>query len=263
MLACANTEARERLAQAELVWLFLDYDGTLAEFAETPDEIHIDLDLILLLTRLVDHPRIKTAVVSGRRLAHVQELLPVPGLWLAGSYGLELLAPDGERIDRLDLDRLRPQLDEIKPLWESLLEGRSGFFLEDKSWTLAIHARFAQEEEAAELLETARTRTEPLIAETDFHLLGGDRFLEVCPIAADKGRAIEYLLEADPFPGAMPLYIGDDDKDEHAFEAVQRNQGVAIVVSETPRPDSLADCQLLHPSEVRRWLNAVIGEGRT
>ena len=32
----------ERIAHAERLWLFLDYDGTLAEFAPTPDHVFPD-----------------------------------------------------------------------------------------------------------------------------------------------------------------------------------------------------------------------------
>jgi hypothetical protein len=36
----------------------------------------------------------------------------------------------------------------VKPRWERLIADRDGFFLEDKGWALAIHARFAADGEA-------------------------------------------------------------------------------------------------------------------
>ncbi|HSR29324.1 MAG TPA: trehalose-phosphatase, partial [Anaerolineae bacterium] len=80
---------QERLAQAERLWLFLDYDGTLANFASTPEHVNPDPELVDLLARLVNQPRFRLAVVSGRRLGHVQKLVPVPGILLAGTYGIE------------------------------------------------------------------------------------------------------------------------------------------------------------------------------
>ena len=141
-------QVHERLAQAERLRLFLDYDGTLADFAPTPEHVNPDPELVDLIGRLARHPRFRVAVVSGRRLGHVQKLVPVPGVLLAGTYGVELQTPEGERIDRLDYDRVRPTLDALKPRWAALIAGRQGFFLEDKGWALALHARFAAEDEA-------------------------------------------------------------------------------------------------------------------
>ena len=84
---------QERLAQAERLWLFLDYDGTLADFAPTPEHVNPDPELVDLIERLARHPRFRVAVVSGRRLSHVQKLVPVPGVLLAGTYGIELQTP--------------------------------------------------------------------------------------------------------------------------------------------------------------------------
>jgi trehalose 6-phosphate phosphatase len=80
----------QRLARASKLWLFLDYDGTLAEFAPTPEHVDPDPDLIELLNRLAGQARLRIAVISGRRLSHVQSLVPVPGVLLAGTYGVEL-----------------------------------------------------------------------------------------------------------------------------------------------------------------------------
>ncbi|MGD9048934.1 MAG: trehalose-phosphatase, partial [Anaerolineae bacterium] len=66
---------RERLARAERIWLFLDYDGTLADFAPTPEHVLPDPALIALLGELVRQPWLRVAVVSGRRLGHVQKLV--------------------------------------------------------------------------------------------------------------------------------------------------------------------------------------------
>ena len=103
-----------RLAEAERLWLFLDYDGTLADFAPTPEHVVPDPAVADLISRLARHPCFRVAVVSGRRLSHIQKLVPVPGILLAGTYGIELQTPEGVCIDRLDYDCLRPALAALK-----------------------------------------------------------------------------------------------------------------------------------------------------
>jgi trehalose-phosphatase len=255
----AASAISERISRAERLWLFLDYDGTLADFAPTPEHVDPDPELLELLAGLAGLPDLRLAVVSGRRLGHVQKLVPVPGILLAGTYGIELQTAEGERIDRLDHATVRPTLDAVKPAWADLIDGREGFFLEDKGWALALHARFAGEAEAESVLATARriavTATREAAPEL-FRLLGGHKFLEIGPRLAHKGRAVAYLLDRDPWPGALPVYLGDDDKDEEAFGVIKARGGIAILVAREPR-ETGADFRLASPQEARRWLETI------
>jgi trehalose-phosphatase len=247
----------ERLAAAERVRLFLDYDGTLADFAPTPEHVDPVPEVVDLLARLAGHPRFQVAVVSGRRLSHVERLVPVKGVLLAGTYGVELRLPDGERVDRVAYEAIRPPLETIKPQWAALISGREGFFLEDKGWTLALHARFAEEREADDVLTAARSIADG-IPPGLFRVLGGDRFLELGPQLAHKGRTVEYLLARYPWLGALPAYLGDDDKDEEAFGVIKACAGIAILVSCQPR-ETRADGRLASPQAACRWLEALLG----
>lgn len=247
----------DQLKLCKPIRLFLDYDGTLADFAPTPDIVIPDPELIDLLTRVANDPKLSLAIISGRRLKHIQALLPVKGVWLAGTYGIELLTPKGEQIDRLDFARIRPRLEALKPEWGRLIKGSRGFYLEDKGWSLAIHARFAGDQDAKRVLATARQLVEAIINSSDLHLLGGHKFLEICPSSADKGLAVQYLIDQESVPGALPVYIGDDDKDEKAFEVVKAHNGVAILVASKSRT-TLADYRLESPVAVRGLLSSLI-----
>jgi trehalose 6-phosphate phosphatase len=202
---------------------------------------------------------LRIAVISGRRLAQVQALLPVPGLLLAGTYGVELQTPDGEQISRVAFAAVRPPLAVLKPPWEDLIAGRDGFFLEDKGWALALHARSADENEAATVLAAAHRLATKVAILGPFRLLGGHKFLEIGPELAHKGRTVDYLLERYSWPGALPLYLGDDDKDEEAFGVVKARKGIAILVDREPR-STQADCRLESPQAVRHWLETLPSE---
>ena len=253
---CTPNWIEKRLAKAGTVWLFLDYDGTLADFETSPEHVNPDAELIALVGDLVQRPRIHVAVVSGRRLRHIQTLLPVPGALLAGTYGIELQMPSGERIDRLDYEVFRPKLEKVKPNWERLIAGREGFFLEDKGWALALHARFADDAEADSVLRIGRHLAAGVAEEDAFRLLGGHKFLEIGPRLAHKGRTVAYLLDQCAPRDALPLYLGDDDKDEEAFAEIKARDGIAILVAPEPR-ETLADCRLESPQATRDWLRTL------
>ena len=256
-MSCNSELVQGHLAQAERLWLFLDYDGTLADFAPTPEHVEPDPEIIVLLGRLVKHPRMRVAVVSGRRLDHVAMLVSVPGILLAGTYGVELQTFTGQRVERVPSQAIRPTLDTLKPRWERLIADRQGFFLEDKGWALALHARFAEDDQAHKILDGARHAAVGLMSEGELRLLGGHKFVEVAPQAANKGRTVAYLLERYPWPGALPLYLGDDDKDEEAFAVIKTRAGLAFVVAREPR-DTLADCRLESPRAARDWLQELL-----
>jgi trehalose 6-phosphate phosphatase len=253
-------EIKRRLVQAERLWLFLDYDGTLADLAPTPEHVNPDPELVDLLTGLAEDPRIRVAVVSGRRLKHVEELVPVPGILLAGTYGVELRLPGGQRVDRSEYDILRLTLNPLKAQWAELTRDHQGFFLEDKGWTVALHARFAAENETERvLIEARRTATEAISSASPgiFRLQGGYKFLDIGPRLAHKGRTVDDLLDRFPWPGALPLCLGDNDKDEGAFCVIEAHGCIAVLVAGEPR-DTEADWRLDSPQAAREWIEKLL-----
>jgi trehalose 6-phosphate phosphatase len=256
-MGCTPQQLADRAIETRRVWLFLDYDGTLAEFAPTPDQVAPDREVIELVTQLAQLETMRVAVISGRQLRQIQALLPVPHVLLAGTYGVELQLPNGERRERIALDQVRPALDQIKPRWAQLIAGRQGYFLEDKNWSLALHARFAEAAEADDLLSQARRLASDLLTPDRFRLLGGSRFLEAAPRAINKGETVDYVLDQFAWPGALPVYLGDDDKDEEAFAAIKARHGLALLVAAQPRP-TLADCRLDSPARARHWLTELV-----
>jgi len=244
----------QRVAQADRVWLFLDYDGTLAELAPTPDHIEPNAEVVVVVSALADHPRIRVSVISGRRLEHVEKLVPVEGILLAGTYGVEMRMPEGERKERIPFDAVRPALERIKPHWAELIAGHEGFFLEDKGWALAIHARFADPGPANQVLSAARQIAQRTAASGPFRVLGGHRFLEIGPKLAHKGKTVAHLIDRWPEADALPLYLGDDDKDEEAFDVIHAHGGYAVVVASEPR-ETEADFRFPTPQTTRQWLS--------
>ncbi len=156
----------------------------------------------------------------------------------------------------MDYDTIRPTLEKIKPQWKGLISARAGFFLEDKGWSLAIHAKDAQEDETETVLTQAQEVAEDAVEIELFRFLGGHKFLEIGPKIANKGKAVKYIIEEYPWSDALYLYIGDDDKDEEAFGIIHDHGGIAIVVA-TKNRDSQADCRLESPQQVRQWLETL------
>ncbi len=252
----SEAELNNWVSAAERLWLFLDYDGTLVEFARTPDILKPDLKLIDLIRRLAARNRLRLAIVSGRRLNDLQTLLPVEGIYIAGTYGIEMVTPEGERIQREDYAMVRPYLERLKPHWEEILDGRKGFFLEDKGWALAVHARFAPDKEASRVISTLQHTLDQGMITDEYRLIKHTKFMEVSSAKAHKGKAVSFLLNSFPLPEARLAYIGDDDNDAEAFETIHSFGGVAVSVAQYFGyiRSTGGDYILKSPKAVRKWL---------
>jgi trehalose 6-phosphate phosphatase len=224
--------------------LFLDFDGTLVDLVRTPDAVLVDERLTRLLAELSERLDGRLAIISGRPVATLRELLP-PALALVGSHGMEFVSSDGT----IDVP-LRPAVfAEIVDRMEQLAAERAGLIVEDKPLGAALHYRQSPEAEAA-CVELASALAE----EHGLHLQPGKMMIEVRTPGGDKGTAIERLMREPDLRGARPLFMGDDVTDEPGFAAAARLGGAGILVG-ADRPTA-ARYRIADVAATLAWLEA-------
>lgn len=224
--------------------LFLDVDGTLLELAETPSGVAVDASLLPLLERLRELAAGAVALISGRTLANLDQLLGVHRLPAAGLHGCERRDVQG----RLHVAPIaQEQLADVRAGLQRLVGRHPGVLLEDKGAGLALHFLKARELEH-ELRAEVALLAAPLVP--TFMLLDGHAVIEVKPAAHTKDSAVMAFMEEQPFQGRQPIFIGDDVTDYGGFAAVRRHGGLAIAVG----PRVKAEWWLRDPGAVRRWL---------
>ncbi len=230
--------------------LFLDFDGTLAPIVDDPAAAAAPRTTLDLLARLAS--RMPVAVVSGREIADLRPRVPVPGIALAGSHGIEIETADGRRHDRgadfvADAEAAAAALD-------AALAGLPGVRIERKRSSVAVHTRTASD--AARTAVAAHVAT-AAAANPRLRLHRGKEVLELLPaVPWDKGRAVLWLVGTLGPGGAVPVAVGDDRTDEDAFRAVATG-GLGILVADAPRPTA-AHLRLVDPADVAlflRWLD--------
>ncbi|WP_321501359.1 trehalose-phosphatase [Breoghania sp.] len=228
--------------------LFLDFDGTLVEIAQTPDGIRVADGLCPLLQAVAEKLAGALAVVSGRPLSEIDALLSPLHLPAAGLHGLEHRPTLGAAIERVpappELDILRQRIAEA-----GLIEG--GVQLEDKGLALAVHYRRAPErgDELARIMGDFCSDLDRL------HLLHGKMVLEAKARGHDKGVAVEGFLREPVFAGRVPVFVGDDVTDEDGFRAAREAGGFGIKVG---AGKTVADHCLDDVAAVHRWLDAFL-----
>lgn len=228
--------------------LFLDLDGTLVELVDQPDSARADDGLRSLLTELRHMLDGRLAIISGRSLQQIDEILgeSAADLAISGSHGCEhrwngvLARPNRP-----------PTLDEAAARLRQFAESRPGVVVEEKSFGIALHYRVAPIAGAeAHALATA------LSAELELCLQPGKMMVELRVAGGDKGLAVHRLMDRAPMKGTAPVFAGDDVTDEPGFAAARELGGHAILIG-SPRATS-ANFSLPSPGALRDWLWAAV-----
>jgi trehalose 6-phosphate phosphatase len=232
--------------------LFLDFDGSLVDFALTPDEIVVKPETIALLGDLLRVLGGALAIVTGRRIADVDRHIVPLRLPVSGVHGLEF--------------RSRPEEVKRKPVSEELAEARrrlgevvranDRIYVEDKGGALALHFR-AHPDQRLRAQSLARSVVEEL---DTLDVVGGHSVFEIRQRDITKANAVRRFMRRPPFARRIPVFVGDDVTDEDGIrEAIAEGGfGVKIGRGETAAEFRLADSQAVHA-----WLSRLIDKSRS
>jgi trehalose 6-phosphate phosphatase len=259
-LCTAEADVLQVIAAAHSVFCFVDYDGTLARLAPTPDAAKPLPGAAALLQALAAAPRTQVALVTGRTIANLRSLLDVPGIYYVGIHGLEIEFPDGIVEWSESVAVVRSVLPAIKQQIAQALGSRPGVLIEDKGLALAYHYRLASRADAAatrEVVQTVAERTQRDGA--PIAVMHGHEVAEIRSAFANKGRAVCQLLAAHA-PAALAVYIGDDQTDEDAFRLLPP-ESITIRVGPATVPTA-ARYRVADPDEVLRLLRAIVEQRR-
>jgi trehalose 6-phosphate phosphatase len=233
-------------------FLFFDFDGTLAWIAARPDLAELRPDVRAVVIRLSE--RWPLAIVSGRDLDDLLDLVGVPGLVYAGCHGLEITGPGGWREDRGTgaagaLDRAERSIREATA-------AIPGVVIERKRLGLAVHHRQVRPERIGEV---ERIVAGVAAAHPELRRGSGKAVLELRPnVAWTKGDAVRRILEVfDPSGSRTPVYLGDDATDEDAFVVVSAIAGGVAVAVGLGADETGATHRLDGPDEVLAFMRSL------
>jgi trehalose 6-phosphate phosphatase len=234
------------------VALFLDVDGTLVDFEARPEHVRATAGLVAMLREVAARLDGALALISGRPLADLDRIFAP---WLpcaAGVHGVEVRGPQGTREHRPDGTALR----RLREGAEAVAAQHPGVWVEDKGVGVALHYRQspAAAQDVLAAAEALQRSTAPHFSVQPGHLVA-----ELRPAGWDKGSAVQELLTQAPFGGRLPVVVGDDLTDEHAFATAGAHDGFGVLVG--TRTDTAARYRLPDPAAVRGWLAGLLEEG--
>lgn len=209
-------EAIGCLLDAQPIALATDFDGTVSVITPKPHLATIHPGCRDSLAKLSEQLAF-IAVLSGRQVEEVRQLVGLLGLVYVGNHGLERWEKGNRYVE--------PQALRYAPVIRSILQRARqelklpGLLFEDKGITASIHYRSTQDPPAARGRIASLLRE--LAAEPGLRVVEGRRVVELRPpLDVNKGTALLDLLRRHAVKGI--IYAGDDKTDLDAFRAIHR-----------------------------------------
>lgn len=226
--------------------LFLDFDGTLIEFADRPDAVLVPASLPVLLGALQRKLEGALALLSGRTLDELDAFLQPLTFPAAGNHGRDLRWSDGT-LEPATIPDITHELQEV----ERFASTRPGLLVERKAGAVALHYR-----EAPGLEQDVRAfMTELAQARDDLALMPNKMLFELKDAVSNKGAALFAHMQRSPFTGRVPVFIGDDANDEPGMAAAQSAGGFAIKVGDG---ETCARYRVPNVRAVHAWLGETL-----
>ncbi|XP_022758981.1 probable trehalose-phosphate phosphatase F isoform X2 [Durio zibethinus] len=274
--ALKSFEKISKNAKNKKIAVFLDYDGTLSPIVDDPDRAFMPDTMRSAVRDVAKY--FPTAIISGRSRDKVYELVGLTELYYAGSHGMDIMGPvshtesddhtnftrstdqQGKEVNLFQPAReFIPMIDEVfKNLVENT-KGIKGAIVENHKFCASVHYRNVEEKNWPTVAQCVH---DILKDYPRLRLTHGRKVLEIRPVIDwNKGKAVEFLLESlglSDRDDVLPIYIGDDKSDEDAFRVLREgSRGYGILVSSMPK-ESKAFYSLRDPSEVKKFLKALV-----
>lgn len=209
---------QDRLAKedflASRILLGLDFDGTLSDIVESPEDAVLAPGTRRLLGALIVRPDIKVAILSGRALEDIKKRVDLPGIYYAGNHGLQIHGPQ--------LEWTHPHVGELEAsIWRPFaadLRDIPGAIVEPKRLGMAIHYRKVPKRFVRRLADRVRARFASM--RDRYRILRGKKTFDIrSTVPWDKGHALDAIRNRLT-GGWMGMFIGDDKTDEEGFRTL-------------------------------------------
>jgi len=198
----------------------LDYDGTLAELAPTPEAARPTEEILEVVRNLTELDGVEVVIISGRDHQTLAEWLGHLPLHIVAEHGFHFRLHGGgswqELLPGIDMGWKQG----VRDILEDYTARSVGAFIEEKPASLAWHYRQVEPGFGSWQARELGQHLSEAFANSPLEVLHGSKVIEVRPQGYDKGKAFKLLLPrlGDDFD--FVLAAGDDRTDEDLFLAL-------------------------------------------
>lgn len=247
----AVRDAITRVASTPTLLVALDFDGTLSPTVDDPAEARALPGAIAAMRVLATCANTVVAIVSGRPLGGLREVITVPeSVALIGSHGAETWVGGEESGPILTADE-HELLEAVCSAVEGVAARYGGARMERKPSGCALHTRLTTSQHGHSAQKEALSAVQGIDSSARVTERYGKDILEFIVRPADKGTALEWFRELTS--ATAVIFLGDDVTDEDGFRALKPGDvGVKVGDGETAAEFRIAD-----PAEAALLLEAL------
>lgn len=176
------------------VCIFLDFDGTLTPIVSSPEKTVLAETMKGILRRLTEYPGCQVAIVSGRSLKNLKQLVGIKNIIYAGNHGLEF--GDLKTSFKVPVPTKYKVL--LRSLRKKIVNGCAaipGVLIEEKKFSLSLHYRLVSKEDARVMMNTFCSITEIHKKQGELTIMAGKKVLEILPpVSWNKGNIVLLIL---------------------------------------------------------------------
>jgi trehalose 6-phosphate synthase/phosphatase len=214
----------EKYQKANNKLILLDYDGTLVNFTNSPEDAIPSMQLLDLLEKLNRLPHCKLVIITGRYYQDIERLI--------GHLPIKIIAEHGalikeNKVWREVLIEQRTWKKEVNMLLKEFTAKSQGSFIEEKRFSIAWHYRNVDNEKGQAYSRQLISLLKSLIQTYHLKILDGNKVVEVMNKGIGKGEAVKKLLRQNRYD--FVLSIGDDASDEEIFKLLMNNDNAVSV----------------------------------
>lgn len=242
----------ERYKKAKRKLLLLDYDGTLVNYAPTPDAAIPPQHLLKLLFELNKSPQTHMVLITGRGHQDIDKLVGHLKIDMIADHGGMLKEKGAWKKQHLDAGAWK---NEVLPVLNQFVLSCPDSFIEEKDFALAWHYRNAEPAPGYEHSRKLIRILEKTAGAYNLRILDGNKVVEIMPGEIGKGRAVRDLVEQNNYE--YILSIGDDKTDEEMFEYLSPHAHADTV--KVGKGDTVAKYRLEQVSDVLELLEQLSG----
>lgn len=214
------TKLSAQFNRADQRALFLDYDGTLRSFVNSPEPSRAkpSSELLRIIGELAKQPNTHVFIVSGRTREALEGWFRKIPVTLIAEHGL-WVQQGGEWFQaEASFHEYRQA---VLDVLEHYAERTAGATIEPKSHALVWHYRNVTPELAFIRNANLSYELSAILKNSDVDLFHGHKVIEIKPRGVHKGTVVGEFLAGDPYDYVMA--IGDDQTDEDMFQALPKH----------------------------------------
>ncbi len=198
--------------------IFLDYDGTLVGFKALPEQARPDPELKRMLFDLIDDPKNKLVIVSGRDRYTLEDWLGDLRINMLAGHGLWRRELDGEWIMTVSLDNSWKKA--VTNMLQVYCDRMPGALIEEKDYSIAFHYRQCEPDMVSKKMSEVWAALSSMTQSMSLTVQEGNKVLEVKDMRVDKGQSSLAFLNQEQYD--FILGVGDDHTDEDLFVALPK-----------------------------------------